>query len=486
LYLFQNFPRYMRYLTKPILSIVLGIAVVIFGFIFLLRGCLSKYDERFAKTPALYFEQGNKGVLFAIVEHQQATSYSQKGNSVQKSVSTSYYVQTNDPQTAAFLSEKKIKRNGQIKNYPVDIMGASGSNAWLFIGELMAVNAFTLETVADIKILETKNPSLTGKFPADHKYYHFNRADKNVYFTALDGSKWQLNTQTLVASPSEFNEDDSPLKQQIAALGKMEKQNSDDMDSLYQQKSLRPGQQYNDRQISSAEYNKLTTQYYKEREQLQDKTDSLRKLKRQVESKEQSTREVERAIDDLQRGTSSPSYYNLKVNQDTLHGKWYGLYGDAEFNKLYDRLQRHSENDETILRKLFTGTYILSRNDEWMIDKEHCSAAGTTSLLHAGFLLDKSTAMPVHLSAPGIFLVIHKEQIGREGKILISRMTDSGTVLWTFNTLLAEWTDWNTSSQRLFVFGTDNKNLSSSETNVLWSIDLQTGKAVKYDYFTNK
>lgn len=474
----------MRYFAKPALAIIIGIALTIFGFIYLLRGCLSKYDERFAITPALYFEQPDKSVLFAIVEHQQATSYSQKGNFVQKTVSTSYYIQTNDPQTAAFLNEKKIKKSSQVKNYPVDILGASGNNAWLFMGELMAFNAFTLETVADIKILESKNPSLSGKFPADHQYYHFNRADKNVYFTAIDGSKWQLNTQTLVATPSEYDEEDTPLKHRVAELEKLEKKVRIDMDSLNQQKNRRAVEQYKAKQISQEEYNRISKEYYKEREYLQDKTDSIRQLKQEAENNKNANEELENAIESLQR--SSPSYYNLKVNQDTINGKWYGLYGDAEFEKLYDRVQYRSENDETIRRKLFAGSYFKSKYNDWMIDKENSKPAGNTSLLHAGFLLNKNTALPVNLPAPGIFLVVHKEQIGREGKILVSRVTAEGNVLWTFNTQLADWIDWISTTKKLFVFGRDNKELSSSECNVLWSIDLETGKAAKYDYFTNK
>jgi len=36
------------------------------------------------------------------------------------------------------------------------------------------------------------------------------------------------------------------------------------------------------------------------------------------------------------------------------------------------------------------------------------------------------------------------------------------------------------------VFGVDNKNLSSGETNILLCIDLIKGKASKYDYFKEK
>ncbi|MEQ1677232.1 MAG: PA2928 family protein [Chitinophagaceae bacterium] len=191
-------------LRKPAITIILGIAVLVLGFIFLLKGCLAKYDERFIKVPALYFEKNGKAVVFSIVEFQKTTSYSRKGNMTQKSVSTSYYVQTNDGATTAFIANKKIKGHRQVKNFPIEMLGASGITAWLFMGEPMAFDAFTLEKKADIAILETANGQLQGKFPAERQFYHFNRADNNVYFTATDGSKWKLDTRTLKATPSAY------------------------------------------------------------------------------------------------------------------------------------------------------------------------------------------------------------------------------------------------------------------------------------------
>ncbi|MBK8520678.1 MAG: hypothetical protein IPL54_07250 [Chitinophagaceae bacterium] len=54
---------------------VLILAAVIAGFIFLLRGCMSRYDERSAITPVLFFEKADKGIVFSIIKYGKATSY---------------------------------------------------------------------------------------------------------------------------------------------------------------------------------------------------------------------------------------------------------------------------------------------------------------------------------------------------------------------------------------------------------------------------
>ncbi len=475
----------MRLFSKPVIIIVITIIVITGGFFLLIRGCLSRYDERFALTPGMYFEKDGKGVLVNIVEHEQATSYSQKGGMVSKSVIATYYIQTNDAVSAALLQEKKVKENSDIEYYPVEMMGASGNMAWMFMGELMAFDPFTLEKKCDTKMLEEKNPSLAGKFPKERQYYQFSRDNGHIYFTAIDGNKWELNTNDLVAVASNYNPDDSPLKQQITELEKTEKLTEDLLDSSYEQNVTRPSRQYTAKEISYEQYNRMHLRYNNEQEGLYKRRDSIRDVKSKLETRESSAREIERTIESLQR--SNPSYYSMKTNQDTVSGIWYGLYSSKEIQQLHDRVAYRSENDETARRQLYTGQPTRSVSGDWMIDKDKTTAvAGTTSFLHGGFLLDKKTAMPVHLDNPASFLIVHKEQIGREAKILLSRIGYDGKPSWTFNTQLPEWMDWIFNGKELFVFGVDNKNLSNGECNVLWCIDLANGKAAEYDYFSNK
>ena len=49
-------------LKKGLFGGAIVIIAIVAGFIFLLRGCLSGYDERSAITPVLYFEKDGKAV----------------------------------------------------------------------------------------------------------------------------------------------------------------------------------------------------------------------------------------------------------------------------------------------------------------------------------------------------------------------------------------------------------------------------------------
>ena len=69
---------------------------------------------------------------------------------------------------------------------------------------------------------------------------------------------------------------------------------------------------------------------------------------------------------------------------------------------------------------------------------------------------------------------------------MITRVDLKGNVKWTFNTRLTEFTDWIYTGRRLIILGNDNKEISSSDANLLMSIDIQNGKAVMHDYFTDK
>lgn len=471
-------------LKKPVLIIVLTIAAMVTGFIFLLKGCLAKYDERFIKTPALVFEKKGKNVVFSIVEFQKTTSYSQKGNFVRKSVRTMYYVQINDGETAELVAKKKIKTHKEVKNYPVEMLGASGNTAWAFIGEPMAFDAFTLDTKADIKILEEKNPSLRGKFPAERQFYSFNITDKNIYFTAKDGSKWQLNTQTLQASPSVYQKGESLLKNKMTLLEQELKNNQINLDSLYQQKNYRPSRDYSAKKITYTEYQQINNRYYKERDSLYKVRDSLQQLERQYRDNKSKIEDLERDIEQLQR--TSLSFSQIKTNQDTLQRKWFGLYSDEELDKLNDRINNQNIYDETARRKFFISDYSFSKNNDALINKAAVKSSSTTDFLDAGFLLNKTTARPIITSGNQFFLIVHKDQVGRDGKILITSITTEGKSGWTYNTALTEWSDWILSGNHLYVFGVDNKNLSSGETNILLCIDLIKGKASKYDYFKEK
>ena len=100
--------------------------------------------------------------------------------------------------------------------------------------------------------------------------------------------------------------------------------------------------------------------------------------------------------------------------------------------------------------------------------------------------MNRETALAIQLNNPAGLLVCHREKVGNEGNILLSAISFSGEIKWTVNCGFKEIKDYILTGNRLIVFGTDNKELSSNEINVLNSIDLSTDKMISYDYFTDK
>ncbi|MGC4103993.1 PA2928 family protein [Ferruginibacter sp.] len=232
----------MRLVTKIFTGGVLFIGLLIAGFVFLLKGCLSKYDERYALPTVLYFEQPDKAIMFSIVKYDETTSYQQHNGFISKSFDNHCFIQSNNATTGEKIQSKELKRPDK-KNYNEEALGASGSNAWVFIDELMAFNAFTLEKVADVKIIEQKNPQLKGMLPKENRYYHFNDADKSISITVKDGSRWKLNTTTLLATPEEEKEDkdmDMEERERLSVLKNLQRSNVSYTDMFVNQDTVAP------------------------------------------------------------------------------------------------------------------------------------------------------------------------------------------------------------------------------------------------------
>ncbi|MEO7522540.1 MAG: PA2928 family protein, partial [Ferruginibacter sp.] len=165
-----------KFCTSTIVIIILAVA----GFTFGLRSCLSRYDKREAIPHVLYFKNDSSSVLFSLVKYTKVTSYSNTGGFTRKTVSDYYYVQCNNAITGEKIESKKLTSG--VKNFPKKILGAEGNNAWAFFNELMAFDAFSLEKIADVKMIEAKNPLLKGMMPKESQYYEFNDSAKGIVF----------------------------------------------------------------------------------------------------------------------------------------------------------------------------------------------------------------------------------------------------------------------------------------------------------------
>lgn len=470
-------------LSKIFLGGFLFLGLLIAGFIFLLRSCLAQFDERFALSPILYFEQHGRQVLFSLVQYDETDNYSRHGGVINKSVTSSYLVQQNDGATGVRKAVREVKEHSDIKNYPIEVLGASGELAWVFLGELMAFDPFTLETKADVAILESKNPALKGLFPAERRFYQFDPADRQIYFTAVDGSKWKLNTTTLVAAVSDRDPDKDIFEAAKEPLEKSVAQNRSNQDTLY--KGEYPGKLYSQGKISAAEYQRRQLAFTAHQQALYRERDSLQQVQSTLRNKESQWRQQQSAVQSLQR--LHPSFSQIKVNQDTIKGKWMGLYADKEFEQLYDRVLWRTAHEEAARRQLYLGSWVTGRTGDLLIEKGKTGLLAPAEFyLEGGFLVDKRTALPIRLSGPDGFIVIHKDKIGRDGLIRVTRIGIDGKAVWNLSSGLIDWVDWLYTGRQLIILGVSNPELSGTQANLLQVVDLATGQVGSYDYFEDR
>jgi hypothetical protein len=471
-------------MTLPVkftLSIFLFMALLVLGFMYLLRGCLSKYDERSILQEVLYFKEGNREIVFSIVKFDKATSYSQEGGFIQKSVNTTYSIQTNDAITGEKLDEKEVKDHSDIRNYPIKIMGASGKYAWAFINEPVVFDPFTLQTIATVKQLEDKNPQLRGKFPAEERFYKFDNADQHLHFTAKDGQKWIINGQTFQATTDSENETEN--KSRTKELDKLIKENSTQQNNLLEEKLRTPAKQLAAKQIDLRTYQQYTAEYYKRRDALYKERDSLDKLYRIIDDNRRSVEELERRASSLRNRFQ---FSQAKLNADTINGKWIGIYTPDEMNNLPDKIRYLPAYNDAARRLCFISTYVQNERGEFVMNREHAVIPNPNDhFLNGGLLTSNKTGKPLRLQDDA-FLLIFKNEIGNQGKIQLAKLTDNGQIEWTCDTGIPEWSNYIFTGKQLIITAKDNEELSGDECNILLLIDLQTGKAEKYDYFTQK
>lgn len=468
-------------LKKGIFGGIIIIGLLIAGFIFLLRGCLSGYDERSAITPALFFEKEGKSVVFTIIRYGKATSYKSNGGSTYKSLNTNYYIQSNDAVTGEKLDNKKIKHSSDIKFYPITVMGTGNGKAWVFIGELYAFDPLTLEQTADREMIEAKNPQLRGKMPEAKNYYEYDTETDEVLITATDGIKYRLQTSNLMAIPvSEEDNGSGPYDKKIKAL----KKEGERLNELYKSSFERYrafNKLYSEQKISTPAYQDSTRNFRLAQDSITELRKKLNYESRDLDIIKNSGDDTKRKIADLSSG--SKNYPSIITAVDTFNGRWYGLLSTADLEKPDSRFRYRSVYSETARNKLYTAAVSIEDSTRKIVELKVNEPVKLKDevYLQGGFLLNRNTALPIHTNDG--FIVCSRDKVGNEGKIILTVINLAGKTRWIYNTGLTNFADWIYTPNRLMVLGNDNKEISSSDANVLISIDMLTGRAVLHDYF---
>lgn len=456
-------------MRKLILGGFITIAAIVAGFLFLMRGCLSRFDERFVTGQVLYCAAAEKEVIFSIIQSEKATSYSNKRGLIHKTVSTTYLVQSNDALTGALLTVQKVKKHSDVKSFPVETLGVQGQLVWVYMGELMAFDAFTLEKKADTQILETHNPFTKNQWPKERRYYQYDAEKQQMRVTLSNGSVWKLDAACLQlqALPDTNDEIGKSLSGVIheQVLFSIRQQ-----DSLYQQ--------YRNQQINRTEYALKLKQLQKER-------DSLYTRARKADKNERSDNQLHNR-QRMMREALYPSYSQLHISMDTIAGKLFTLLSTDEWQQAHTRIQWQSANGDARRRMLYTAPYTINRFEEAEFLKPAGQPLSHEFFLDGGFLLDRATAGVIRLQQPASWLIISKSVVGREGTLVLQRVDTLGNNLWRFDTGLTEWGQWQLVNNRLLITGAQQANLGYRKTHLLYLIDLNNGSVKGYDYFTDK
>lgn len=433
------------------------------GIFLLIRSCLSKYDERYALAPALYLEKQGQPVLFSIVKFEKTTSFSQHGGIIQRSVSTWYYVQSNDAKTGNLINYKKVRHHSDIPFFPVKTLGVAADAVWVLMGEIMAFDPLTLAVKADQAALENKNPALKGMFPAEERFYRLNPADQQLYITAKDGVQWKINCATLEATPADLYPPENRIDSVLQLTQREQHKIQQMLDSLTQPPYT------------------FASQGRQARQHWYGRRDSLQQMLFALRNRESEYQQLQRGVHRLQR--TGISFGQIKNNQDTCVGKWFGLYSKEEMQELPDRLSMHTAYGEAARRILYTAPYEADNRGRYNIRLNDAAPLSPESVfLQGGFLLNKQTGLPIRLHDPEGALVVHKDQVGNEGRILLSRIHFDGSLAWTLNTDLYEWIDWQLSGTHLYVSGNHLNKGGNDKVTMMWSIPLATGNATRFFY----
>lgn len=446
----------------------------IFGFIMLMKGCLSKYDQHFKFTKAVVTGSEGQDIIFTLVQNRKTTSYSRGSGINYTEYNTTIWARTFDLNTGKELQKKKIINISKVKNHPVQVWGAAGGKIWCFINELKAYDPGTLEEVVNIQTLEKMHADMKGKFPAESQFYQPHIAEGYIIVTAKNGVDYSLNLESLDCTPysDQTTDQKTEIQDQLKTL--QEKLNSWADEMRKNAHALR------DKEITMAEYQNRETQRTKE-------NDSIRHLLEELELQQQaiiSGIDNRKRMDQLFSSSFGIALNDITKTSDSLNGQWYGLVNEKESSSLSDYF-RINDNYEATKRNAFYTCALVTENRNVKLNLSTLQRLGTSDFLQGGFMLNPASGNVLCLSGPESFLVLHRDVIGKEGKLLVSRVDMTGNILWNAETgIPADMQDLILYKNKLVIFGTTNSDLTSGEANTMVILNLDNGEVNVYDYMS--
>ena len=449
---------------------VIGIISLVVAFFFLIRGCLSKWDS-FGSVgwPGITNDQTT---LVIVKSYSKTQSYSNQGGMVHKSYSTTYYLEQIDLATGELKKKKKLISQSRIKKGALNCWGGFNDLLWVYANGIKAYNMKTLELEFKEEDIETKNPQLKGKLPTEQQYYDAHINLGYITITALDGDKYNLfltDMKAMLIDPDMDNPEkfEDMYKEQRELVNKK-------IDSL------------NGLVYDHSNYNKYQ-QLLKEREVYYKQRDSIDRLKENAREDFQDMKSLIREQEGFSPWSSS-RIDNWLINKDTFNRSAFVLDKDMPSNSNFDLTNYSSLGNESQKVNLFKLGLEVNPESHSSYDKfkvTKVEKSGDLRFLQGGILRSYHTARAYHLKDPDGYIIFSRDIIGKDAKLLVTRVSLDGKQIWQTNALMSFDVKFaDVTKDYLIITGIINQDKapSFSVNDALRIIDLKSGNLISVKY----
>lgn len=424
--------------SKSLLASVIFVTIIIIcsiaGFIFLLRGCLSLYDENYLLGKIQNYNTGEKDVLVSLRKFDKCTYYSSGGGVTHRGIKTYYFLQSREPETGKLIKEVKIKTDDK---YNIVKMLGGKENIWVYANNQFYVyDIINLNIIADNNKICEINPFLKDKLPDDIQYIKSNEINKSVNIISKDGINYSIDFNTLKASEKKDQISENNIE--IAKINRL----------IY----------------SNKDYEKNKS-YYEERDKIYKKIRSLEEFARKQEL-------INRLLED---GLD----YNIIVKYAFLNNDVYSLLTDAEIANNY--LNMNTSGITGVNRCKFYKS-IIDKSNPNLEEYDRCSGLWNILnekdiYLNGGFLINPSNLKAIQFNNPDSFIIIHRKEVDDKSLLLLSRVNLEGVKIWETELPLNKILQLVVTEGHIILLSNDGKKIyDRSKYNVYIPVNIENGK----------
>jgi len=450
----------MKPVSKILSSVILFIVISIGGCLFLMKGCLEKYDEYSQFDEVQVFKNEKGAVIVFLKEIFKVNSYSSDGGSTNISGTSHFYLETRDASTLRLIKCTEFEKvDNPVKNRP-HIIGRDNQNLWIYQGKIIAFNPYTHEVVCNSEKLEDLNPELKNNLPDDIKYYHFNYILGRMEITSKNANHFQI-ASTFKAQ--QIKENDVDKNADLVQLNLLSIKLKAQMAEIQQK----------------GNYSNL--EYYKIR-------DSLRVIDQIIRKKEYEFRYINDYNVKIQeyRTRGFGNSYEIMVNATIVDTSIYALLSEKELMENTSYFNFHQTQISDVQRMLYKARFSDLNFSSGF--PGNCKISdikpvnNNISFLNGGFLQNKTTRKTIQLFNPLSWLIVSAKEVGNKSKLIIQRVNFQGFAIWTKELPLINFSDMALSEENLILFSNDGVKITdSSNCNWILSLNLKTGAMVFLD-----